>query len=66
MENQILGDIQQNEDLLSNTIVGWDDFRKLAQVGDIIQEPGRTLRVTEKVFEPTASDEQFTIHIYAR
>ena len=66
MENQNFGNILQNDTQLSTTLVGWDDFRKLAQVGDIIQEPGRTLRITEKVFEPTASGEQFAIHIYAR
>lgn len=66
MENQILGNIQQSEGQLSTTIIGWDEFRKLAQVGDIIQEPGRALRVTEKIFELTASGEQFAIHIYAR
>jgi hypothetical protein len=66
MENQTFGNILQSDTQLSTTLVGWDEFRKLAKVGDIIQEPGQTLRITEKVFEPTASGEQFAIHIYAR
>ncbi|MDD0978629.1 hypothetical protein [Pseudomonas shahriarae] len=46
MENQSFGNILQSDTQLSTTLVGWDEFRKLAKLGDIIQEPGQTLRIT--------------------
>ncbi|MEB0105037.1 hypothetical protein QN409_01685 [Pseudomonas sp. MH9.3] len=51
---------------LAPTYIGWDDFRKLANVGDTIREPSRTLTITGKVFELTPSGDQFAIHIYTR
>ena len=52
---------------ISTTVIDWDEFRKIANVGDTIREPSsRTLVITEKTFELTASGEQFAIQIYAR
>ena len=52
---------------ISTTVIDWDEFRKIANVGDTIREPSsRTLRIYEKVYELTASGQHFVVHIYAQ
>jgi hypothetical protein len=66
MEVQCYNTKALQEGSLGTTFVSWDEFRKLAKVGDTIREPSRTLVITEKTFELTASGDQFAIQIYAR
>ncbi|MGY2293537.1 hypothetical protein ACW9H6_27735 [Pseudomonas sp. SDO528_S397] len=66
MEDQRYGNLLKSEPVLSDTYIGWDEFRKLANVGDSIKDGAKTLRISDKVFELTASGEQFAIHIYVR
>jgi hypothetical protein len=66
MEVQCYAAKAQQDGSLSNTFVSWDEFRKLANVGDTIREPSRTLTIYEKTFELTASGNQFSIQLYAR
>ncbi|MGB3123175.1 MAG: hypothetical protein WBB95_05160 [Pseudomonas sp.] len=66
MEYQIYGNTVRSADAISTTVIDWDDFRKFAKVGDTIREPSRTLTITEKVYESTASGQNFVIHIYAQ
>ena len=48
---------------VNETIVGWDEFRKLVHVGDTYKAYGVTKTVTRKTFELNPSDADFTIHI---
>ena len=66
MEVQCYNAKAQPEGTHSTTYISWDEFRKLASVGDTIKEPFRTLTVTEKVFELTASGDQSAIQIHTR
>ncbi|KAF2409457.1 hypothetical protein ACMSI6_13385 [Pseudomonas antarctica] len=66
MENQCYAMNARQDGSLSDTFVSWDEFRKLAKVGDTIREPSRTLTIYEKAFELTASGDQFSIQIYTR
>ncbi|UXV19330.1 hypothetical protein N4P55_26280 [Pseudomonas fluorescens] len=66
MEVQCYAMNARQEGSLSNTFVSWDEFRKFAKVGDTIREPSRTLTIYEKVYELTASGDQFAIQLYAR
>ncbi|NVZ72205.1 hypothetical protein [Pseudomonas costantinii] len=50
----------------STTVIDWDEFRKYAKVGDTIQEPSRTLKIYDKVYELTTSGQHFVVHIYAQ
>ncbi|WP_426218244.1 hypothetical protein [Pseudomonas sp. DWRC2-2] len=47
------------------TLVGLDDLRKLANVGDTIIEPSRTFTVSGKEFEMTASG-GYLINLFVR
>ncbi|RQO52970.1 hypothetical protein [Pseudomonas sp. KBW05] len=66
MEYQSNGNTLQNDDSISTTVIDWDEFRKFAKVGDTIREPSRTLRIYDKVYELTASGQNFVVHIYAQ
>ena len=66
MENQSYGNVLQSEGTVSTTVIDWDEFRKSANIGDTIREPGRTLRITDKVYELTASGQHFVVHIYTQ
>ncbi|MDQ0652041.1 hypothetical protein [Pseudomonas cedrina] len=48
------------------TLVGLDDLRKLAGIGDTIVEPSRTFTVTGKAFEMTASGDRYVINLFVR
>ncbi|MBK5440234.1 hypothetical protein JFV30_26495 [Pseudomonas sp. TH32] len=56
----------QGDGTVQTTVIDWDEFRKTVKVGDTISEQTRTLRVTDKVYELTASGQHFVIHIYAQ
>ncbi|KTC64232.1 hypothetical protein AO262_10340 [Pseudomonas fluorescens ABAC62] len=56
----------QSDNSVSTTVIDWDEFRKHAKIGDTIQEPSRTLRIYDKVYELTASGQHFVVHIYAQ
>ena len=47
------------------TLVGLDDLRKLANIGDTIIEPSRLFTVTGKEFEMTASG-AYIINLFVR
>ncbi|RMP63132.1 hypothetical protein ALQ18_01637 [Pseudomonas marginalis pv. marginalis] len=66
MEYECISNTRQNDGTLSNTVIDWDEFRKLAKVGDTIKEPSRTLKVYDKVYEMTASGQHFVVHVYAQ
>ncbi|MFC6336948.1 hypothetical protein GIR22_08145 [Pseudomonas sp. CCM 7891] len=66
MEYQSNSDGLQSDGTVSTTVIDWDEFRKYAKVGDTIQEPSRTLKIYEKVYELTASGQHFVVHIYAQ
>ncbi|KAF1024708.1 MAG: hypothetical protein GAK37_03045 [Pseudomonas sp.] len=66
MEDQRNVNTLKTEAVLADTVVGWDDFRKLVNIGDSIKDGAKTLRVSDKVYEMTASGDQFAIHIYVR
>ena len=66
MEYQSNGNTLQSDGTINTTIIDWDEFRKYAKVGDTIREPSRTLRIYDKVYELTASDQHFVVHIYAQ
>ncbi len=66
MEYQVTGKTLQIDDTVSTTVIDWDEFRKSAKVGDTIREPSRTLRIYDKVYELTASGQNFVVHIYAQ
>ncbi|MCS3414906.1 hypothetical protein HX875_10860 [Pseudomonas yamanorum] len=66
MEIQSYGINLQGEGTVSTTVIDWDEFRKSAKVGDTIREPFRTLKITDKVYELTASGQHFVVHIYAQ
>ena len=66
MEYQINTSTLQSDDTVSTTVIDWDEFRKHAQVGDTIREPSRVLRIYDKVYELTASAQNFVVHIYAQ
>ncbi|OZO05655.1 hypothetical protein K0P33_29635 [Pseudomonas sp. ArH3a] len=66
MEVQCYAMNARQDGSLNDTFVSWDEFRKLANVGDTIREPSRTLTIYEKAFELTASGDQFSIQIYTR
>ncbi len=63
---QSKGHTLQSDGAVSTTVIDWDEFRKLAKVGDTIREPSRTLRVYDKVYELTASGQHFIVNIYAQ
>ncbi|WP_010167501.1 hypothetical protein [Pseudomonas sp. PAMC 25886] len=56
----------QGDGTIQTTVIDWDEFRKTVKVGDTISEQTRTLTVTDKVYELTASGQHFVIHIYAQ
>ncbi|MGC6368196.1 hypothetical protein [Pseudomonas sp. K2I15] len=66
MEVQRYENNLQGDGTVHTTVIDWDEFRKTVNVGDTISEPTRTLRVTDKVYELTASGQHFVIHIYAQ
>ncbi|MBT2375717.1 hypothetical protein [Pseudomonas fluorescens] len=66
MEYQSNGNTLRSDGTISTTVIDWDEFRKLAKVGDTIQEPSRTLKIYDKVYELTASGQHFVVHIYAQ
>ena len=66
MEYQSNVNTLQNDGTISTTVIDWDEFRKYAKVGDTIREPARTLRIYDKVYELTASGQNFVVHIYAQ
>ncbi|PHN32945.1 hypothetical protein [Pseudomonas sp. ICMP 460] len=66
MEYDCISNTRQNDGTLSTTVIDWDEFRKLAKVGDTIKEPSRTLKVYDKVYEMTASGQHFVVHVYAQ
>ncbi|WP_017476427.1 hypothetical protein [Pseudomonas sp. PAMC 26793] len=66
MEAQRYGNNLLGEGTISTTVIDWDEFRKTAKIGDTISEPTRTLRITDKVYELTASGQHFVVHIYAQ
>ncbi|MGE1152737.1 hypothetical protein [Pseudomonas kitaguniensis] len=66
MEYDCISNTRQNDGTLSTTVIDWDEFRKLAKVGDTIKEPSRTLKVYDKVYEMTASGQHFIVHVYAQ
>ncbi|MGY1922077.1 hypothetical protein [Pseudomonas tolaasii] len=66
MEYVISGNNLQSDDAINTTVIDWDEFRQNAQVGDTIREPSRTLRIYDKVYEMTASGQNFVVHIYAQ
>ncbi|MDY7535854.1 hypothetical protein RGV33_29990 [Pseudomonas sp. Bout1] len=66
MENQIYSTNLQGEGAINTTVIDWNEFRKAINVGDTIKEPARTLRVTDKVYELTASGQHFVVHIYTQ
>ncbi|AZP70415.1 hypothetical protein EJJ20_09055 [Pseudomonas poae] len=51
---------------VSETIVDWDEFRKIVQVGDTYEALGLKRTVSEKVFEMSESGEGFTIHVFVK
>ena len=66
MEYQSNSNSLQIDGTVSTTVIDWDEFRKSANVGNIIREPSRTLTITEKAYELTASGQHFVVHIYAQ
>ncbi|ROM43307.1 hypothetical protein BK648_18090 [Pseudomonas poae] len=66
MEYQSNGNTLQGDGSISTTVIDWDEFRKHAKVGDTIREPSRTLRIYDKVYELTASGQNFVVHLYAQ
>ena len=66
MEYVISGNNLQSDDAINTTVIDWDEFRQNAQVGDTIRESSRTLRIYDKVYELTASGQNFVVHIYAQ
>lgn len=66
MEYQSNGNTLQIDGTINTTVIDWDEFRKYAKVGDTIREPSRTLRIYDKVYELTASGQNFVVHIYAQ
>jgi len=66
MEVQRYENNLQGDGTVHTTVIDWDEFRKTVKVGDTISEPTRTLRVTDKVYELTASGQHFVVHIYAQ
>ncbi|MGH2423016.1 hypothetical protein EJ576_03015 [Pseudomonas sp. C 49-2] len=65
MEIQCYTTDSQSRADVNATLVGLDDLRKLANVGDTIIEPSRTLTVTGKEFEMTASG-GYIINLFVR
>lgn len=66
MEYQCDGNNLRIDGTISTTIIDWDEFRKIANVGDTIREPSRTLRIYDKAYELTASGQHFVVHVYAQ
>lgn len=56
-------DALESKNHVSATIVDWDEFRKIAQVGDTYEAYGLKKTISEKTFELNPSDADFTIHI---
>lgn len=59
-------DALKSKNHISETIVDWDEFRKIAHVGDTYEAYGLKKTISEKTFELNASDTAFTIHIAVR
>ncbi|PMV24369.1 MULTISPECIES: hypothetical protein [unclassified Pseudomonas] len=65
MEIQCYTTASQLQSDTNATLVGLDDLRKLANVGDAIIEPSRHFTVTGKEFEMTASG-AYLINLFVR
>ncbi|NWC93693.1 MULTISPECIES: hypothetical protein [unclassified Pseudomonas] len=66
MEAHRYGNNLQGDGTINTTVIDWDEFRKTVKVGDTISEQTRTLTVTDKVYELTASGQHFVIHVYVQ
>ncbi|KAF1011586.1 MAG: hypothetical protein GAK32_00748 [Pseudomonas fluorescens] len=66
MEETVYGNLLKSDGNLADTYIGWDDFRKFVNIGDTIKDGTKTLRVSDKVYELTASGDQFAVHVYVR
>jgi len=63
MSNQALNQILTNDPTATATNVSWDEVQKIAQVGDIIKQHGRTFELARKEFVQQM-DNSFEIKLF--
>ncbi|MGQ7860716.1 hypothetical protein ACUN0G_15645 [Pseudomonas sp. 32A] len=64
MTKQNHGKPLQSKTHHANTIVDWDEFRKIVNVGDTYEFEGVPKVVTKKVYEVTPAGDAFNIYVY--
>lgn len=64
MSNQALNQLLANDPTATVNNVSWDELKKIAQVGDIIKQHGRTFELARKEFVQQM-DNSFEIKLFS-